>query len=245
MKKLLKTLFILTIFIVTFLTTSYFLYSKYKINLINNVNKDVFMNNSYTNNENTEVKEEESDNKDIIGTITIDELQINEKILQSSNNSYYMNHDINNNYNEMGSIFLDYRNTLDSKKLLIYGHNSQYIDTLFGRLENYLDLEFLKNNPYIKTNFNGIDYIYQIFSIMIVPNTTKTHTRIEFSTGKELEEHILWMKNNSIVNLEVDVNINDQLMTLQTCYYEPEDSFLLINLKKVGDNNGKKNSEIN
>ena len=63
------------------------------------------------------------------------------------------------------------------------------------------------------------------------------HTKIEFSTVEELENHIKWMQEESVINLNVLVNINDQLMTLQTCYYEPSDSFLLINLKKVEDNN--------
>lgn len=235
MKKLLNILFI---FMLIFLTISYFFNYKNKSDYINNINKNVFMNNAYTSGENVETNWKEFGNKNIIGTIEVDVLGISEKILQGDNNSYYMNHDINNNYSKQGSIFLDYRNSLNSKKLIIYGHNSRHIQTVFGLFEKYLNFEFATNNRYIKTIFGDVEYVWEIFSVMIVPNTTKTHTRIEFSTGKELEEHILWMKNNSIININTDVNVNDQLMTLQTCYYEPDDSFLLINLKKVGDNNG-------
>ena len=78
---------------------------------------------------------------------------------------------------------------------------------------------------------------WEIFSVMIIPDNTTTHTKIEFSTVEELENHIKWMQEESVINLDVRVSINDQLMTLQTCYYEPSDSFLLINLKKVEENN--------
>ena len=239
MNKLLKSLSIISIFIITILTSSYFLYKKELKQIDTKVNEQVqiLFNNSSSTNEKDEVFGKGLDNKDIKGTITIDSLEVDTLVVQSNNNSYYMNHDVNNNYNEVGSTFMDYRNTINSKKILIYGHNSKYLETLFGRLERYLDLEFTKNNPYITTNLFGSISIWEIFSIMIVPNTTKEHTRIEFTSSKELEEHISWMKDNSIISLDVEVNVNSQLLTIQTCYYNPDDSFLLINFKKVEEDN--------
>lgn len=202
-------------------------------------NKEIFkvvMNNiSSSNNVIIELRNE-FDNDDIKGMILSEAIGLNTVIVQSKDNGYYMNNDIDKTSNIVGSIFLDYRNSFSSKKLLIYGHNSRDLKTDFGKLEKYLDLEFTKNNPYLYLITDNEKTKWEIFSVMIVPNDTTEHTKIEFSSATQLQEHLNWMKNNSKINLDKDVNVNDHLMTLQTCYYEPKDSFLLINLKKVDDN---------
>lgn len=188
-------------------------------------------------NKRIEVLRKEFDNEDIKAVISSDALELECIVLQTNNNEFYMNHDEKKNYEIKGSVFLDYRNYYDSKKLIIYGHNSKTLKTNFGKLSKYLDEEFAKNNPYIYLITDEGITKWKIFSIMIVPNNTTKHTKIEFATANELEEHISWMKDNSIVPITENVNINDQLLTLQTCFYEPENSFLLVNFKKVEDNN--------
>lgn len=179
----------------------------------------------------------EFDNKEIKAVISSKSLELKSVVVQTNNNEFYMNHDARREHDIKGSLFFDYRNELDSKKLLIYGHNSRTLETDFKKLTKFLNEEFAKNNPYIYlTTEEGISK-WKIFSIMIVPKNTTTHTRIEFSSSKELTNHISWLIDNSIIDFEEDVGLNDQLMTLQTCFYEPKDSFLLVNFKKVGDNN--------
>lgn len=233
MKKILKTFFVIAVFCLTFLMGTYFLKTK------NSDTSDiqVFLNNIPTTNERIDVLRKEFDNEDIKAIISSKLIGLDAIVVQSSDNIYYMDHNINKKYNRVGSIFIDYRNDFNSKKIIIYGHNSKDLETDFGKLATYLDLEFTKKNPYIELITNENITKWEIFSVMVVPNSTTAHTRIEFSSVKQLKEHLDWMKNNSKIQLEVEVDINDQLMTLQTCYYEPEDSFLLINLKKVEDNN--------
>lgn len=179
----------------------------------------------------------EFDNKEIKAVISSKSLELESVVVQTNNNEFYMNHDARREHDIKGSLFFDYRNNLDSKKLLIYGHNSRTLQTDFKKLTKFLDEEFAKSNPYIYlTTEEGISK-WKIFSIMIIPKNTTTHTRIEFSSSKELSNHISWLIDNSIIDFEEDVELNDQLMTLQTCFYEPKDSFLLVNFKKVGDNN--------
>ena len=62
-------------------------------------------------------------NNDIIGTISVENTDINEVLVQASDNKYYLTHDIYGNYDKYGSVFLDHRCNKNSKKLLIYGHN--------------------------------------------------------------------------------------------------------------------------
>lgn len=238
MKKVLKVLLIIIIFSIGFLLVGYLPNQQIKNNK-NEKNKTwVFLNKSSHTDERIEVLRKEFGNEDIKAIISSESIGLESIVVQSSDNIYYMDHDVNQKYDKVGSIFIDYRNDFNSKKILIYGHNAQTLETDFGKLEKYLDPTFAKNNPYITLITDDGITTWEIFSVMIVPNNTTSHTRIEFSSVKQLEDHLDWMRTNSKVKFDVSVDINDQLMTLQTCYYEPKDSFLLINLKKVEENNG-------
>ncbi len=178
-----------------------------------------------------------SNNSDVVGIINAPAIDLLDAIVKTTDNNYYTNHNINKNINTVGSIFMDYRNLLDSKKIIIYGHNSleSDIETGFGKLTKFMDYEFTKQNKYIKIYTSCGLQEWEIFSVMVVDNNTTYHTKINFKDDEELQEHLNWLINNSIFDLGTKVSNNDQLLTLQTCINEPNNSFLLINLKKESD----------
>ena len=80
-----------------------------------------------------------------IGTLKILGSNFERILVQTDNNNFFLSHDINGEFSNIGSIFLDYRNKLTDRKLLVYGHNSKTIkDAPFHFLENYLD--YLEND---------------------------------------------------------------------------------------------------
>lgn len=114
----------------------------------------------------------ENNNDDIVGTIEILNTGFKAPILQGRDNDYYLRRLPNKQYNINGSIFLDYRvNINTSKKLLIYGHNDANLKMPFEILEEYYDIEFLKNHKIIeiKTYENKLRK-YELFSIFIEPS---------------------------------------------------------------------------
>jgi sortase B len=132
-----------------------------------------------------------------------------------------------------GSIFMDYRNNFDDKKILIYGHNSTKLDPPFRDLEKYANKTFYEKYPYIEYTTEKGKYKYIIFSVMISEKGNYRHTVLNFNNENEWNEHLKWMKDNSVYDTQIDVDINDEILTLQTCYYEPKDSYLIINAKKI------------
>ena len=45
---------------------------------------------------------------------------------------------------------MDYRNKVDDKKIIIYGHNSEVIDTDFKKLNKYTDKSFYEKHKIMK-----------------------------------------------------------------------------------------------
>jgi len=79
---------------------------------------------------------EEYQNNDVVATLEILNTNYKVPVVQGTDNDYYLNHLPNKEYSIMGSIFLDYRVNIDnSKKLLIFGHNSSTYNMPFDILE--------------------------------------------------------------------------------------------------------------
>lgn len=171
-------------------------------------------------------------NDDISAVLKIDGTSIDEIVVKSSDNKDYLKHTVDGKEDKYGTIFIDYRNNLNDRKILIYGHNSIKSNPPFHELENYVSKDFYEKYPYVEliTEEGTRDYI--IFSIMISGKGNYKHTVINFEDDSEFKSHLDWMKNNSIYDTNVEVNATDEILTLQTCYYKPKNSYLIINAKK-------------
>ena len=132
-----------------------------------------------------------------------------------------------------GAVFLDYRNNFNDRKLLLFGHNARKLKTVpFHDLEKYKDESFYTDNKYINLNLNNEDSKWIIFSVMIVKKGDNTHMKLNFSETGWLQ-HLNWLKNNSIYDTKVDVSANDRIVVIQTCNYNPDDTYLLVSAKKI------------
>lgn len=164
-------------------------------------------------------------------TLMIPNMDIVIPIAQGIDNSYYLNHSLDGEENKIGTPFLDYRNHLDDQKLLIYGHNSRTLKTEFHVLEEYLNPSFLKEHSSLVLNGKDFTYRYQIFSVLIVTDNFQ-HMRLGLDR-EEYWRHLKWFRDHSIYNTLIDIHEDDDILVLQTCYYHPKDSYLLVVAKKV------------
>ena len=187
---------------------------------------------SQVNSKYVNVARNEFNNQDIIGRLYIESIRLDVPLVQTEDNEYYLNHDVYKNLDKVGSIFLDYRNNIDlDSKILIYGYNSKNIETDFKKLENFLDLDFfnnLDNRKIILESNNKISY-YEIASVIITVSDFQ-HMKLTF-TKDEWKKHIDWLNKSSLYQSFLDYD--DQILIMQTCYYEPDDSYLLIVAKKI------------
>lgn len=184
----------------------------------------------------TKTLREKYNNNDIIGTISIPNSDINEILLQSSDNDYYLKHDVYGNNDIYGSVFLDYRCKKDSKKLLIFGHNDYKEETPFSNLENYYNEDFFKDHQYIEVIMDNEKIKYQIFSVYI---EAKDFTYMNLNIDENRYNiDLVKYKNKSLYDTNVAVEKNDNILILQTCsnhkdYKNYKDKYLLIIAKKI------------
>lgn len=169
-------------------------------------------------------------NDDILGELSIPNTNLKVPVAQSSNNEYYLNHLLDKSYNTLGSIFLDYRNKITDRKIIIYGHNSQNVVTEFQLLEKYISKDYYDSHSDIYLKTVDDEYHYKIFSVYIAV-TDYRHVNLKLA-GDKYTNHLSWLKSQSIYDTFVEVSDED-ILVLQTCYYDPVGSYLIVAAKKV------------
>ena len=159
-------------------------------------------------------------NEDIIGYIVIPEV-VSYPVLQKDNNNYYLNHDINNNQNIKGSIFMDYRVSFNDRKILIYGHSGKEQDLPFLQLNKYSEESFFQENKIIYLYSVDKIYTYEIFS-SYVETADFDYVNINSFNGLTWFEHLLKLKEKSNYQTDVALTKNSKVLILQTCSMNQE-----------------------
>ncbi|HKL99748.1 MAG TPA: class B sortase [Mobilitalea sp.] len=181
-------------------------------------------------------------------------------VVQSSNGDpdYYLTRDWMGKKVKAGSLFLDEKSSVErnSQNLVIHGHNMTSTDDMFHYLLKYTEdaVQYIKSGKETgdeKDYFDShpiIDFntIYQtgqwkIFSIFITNGTNKkedffNYTKSEFSSSSDFLNFIYQLRIRSMFNADdVDINENDQILTLSTCSYEVKDYRTVIVARRVRD----------
>ena len=172
-------------------------------------------------------------NPDVVGWIKVNNTSINYPVLQSTDNDYYLKHDIYGNEMISGWIFMDYRNNSKdlNKNTIIYGHAARS-GLMFGTLYKTTYDWWINNDKNHIITFNTLDEetSYQIFSIYKT-DVTSDYLRVNFSNSEDYMSFIEMIKNRSIHNFDVEIKEDDKIITLSTC--SGTNRRLVIHAKKL------------
>ena len=158
-------------------------------------------------------------NSDIVAWLKVNGTNIETTVVKTTNNDYYLTHNFNKEYNSAGWIFADYKNKVDGtdKNLVIYGHNMRD-DSMFGSLKWVINEDWYNNedNKYITLITENETQVYEVFSVY---QTEKEDYYIQtnFNTEKEFNTFAQTIKKRSKKDFNVDVNKEDNILTLSTC----------------------------
>ncbi len=107
-------------------------------------------------------------NQDYQGWLSIEGTNIDYPTVRAVDNYFYLDKDFLKNKNELGAIFMDYRNVgnFNDRHTAIYGHYT-WNGKMFADLHNYKEEGFGKENNIIKFNTLYGEKEFQIFSVYV------------------------------------------------------------------------------
>lgn len=166
-------------------------------------------------------------NKDIIAWIYCENTPINYPVLRCEDNSYYLNHLPDGQYNKNGSLFVDYRcsSNFSDFNTIIYGHNMK-TEKMFGSLTNYKKQSYYDEHPIIYLLTPQQNYQIKLVSGFITSSDSNVYSFSE--TFKERKEFIDYAQLNSVFTSGVKITETDNLITLSTCSYENSNARFVV-----------------
>lgn len=179
-------------------------------------------------------------NKRLIGWVKIDDTNIDYPVMQTTDNEYYLDHNLNQEYDKNGSIFMDKDCDVlkPSTNLILYGHHMKS-GQMFGGLSLYSDQNYYEKHPCIQ-----FDTIYEkgLYEIMYVFRSRvysedeivfKYYQFIDAQSEQEFDSYMNDMEGMSLYDTGVTASFGDRLLTLSTCDYQEKNGRFVVVAKKV------------
>lgn len=162
-------------------------------------------------------------NKDTVAWIKVNNTKIDYPVVQSSDNEYYLNRDFYKKSNVYGWVFMDFRNktSILDQNTIIYGHQDRH-GLMFTTLNEALKPSWYKNsdNQIIELNTPNKLYKFKIFSVYITDPVTD-YLVTNFNDKDRYTNFLNNLVKKSIYNFGVNVDKDDKILTLSTCYDGP------------------------
>lgn len=171
-------------------------------------------------------------NSDVVGWLRVSGTNVDYAILQTDNNDFYMERDINKNYSRDGYIFMDFRNVfgenedVNSDNLLIYGHNMAN-GSMFNTMHRYKKSGFFQEHPFVEISSLYKDYQYKIYTCILANGAAGSDFEfwnyvnfpMEQSGNAEAEFNDFKSKvdSHAIFKTGVDLKFGDDIVSLSTC----------------------------
>ena len=176
-------------------------------------------------------------NPDTIGWLKVGKV-IDMPIVQRDN-SFYLSHDYSGAKASGGTIFLDENCSIlpQDDQLILYGHNMR-IGTVFGELDRFRDLSYLKANPIITFDTLYEEAKYVIIAVFdMSAETEDPHfmqmLHFNFVDNEDFMTYYFEARRRSFFDIPVDVQYGDKLLTMITCSYSLRDGRLITMLRKL------------
>ena len=179
-------------------------------------------------------------NKDLIGWLKIADINIDYPVMQTNDNTYYLDHNFDNKYDKNGCLFLDYQCDVINRNtnLIIYGHNMQS-GKMFGSLSKYSDEAYYKEHP--KFEFDtiyekGAYEIVYVFRSKIYNEDAvvfKYYQFLDVQSEKEFNSNMAEMAKISLYDTGITPQYGDELLTLSTCDYQENNGRFVIVARKI------------
>ena len=179
-------------------------------------------------------------NKKLMGWLKIDDTNIDYPVMQTSDNTYYLDHNYNQEYDKNGSIFLDYNCSVypRSTNMIVYGHHMKS-GNMFGNLQKYAKESYGKKHSVITfdTIYEKAQYqVMYVFRSQVYNEDDivfKYYQFIEANSETEFNSYMQEMSELSLYDTGVTAEFGDSLLTLSTCDSSQTDGRFVVVAKRI------------
>ncbi|MCL2857944.1 MAG: class B sortase [Oscillospiraceae bacterium] len=175
------------------------------------------------------IAEKYARNSDTVGWLYVPNTSIDDVVVHypHDENEFYLRRNFERRTSMSGVYFADFRNTFDgtaaglSRNTVIYGHSLDWDDDpdapYFDQLKRFLDEDFARENPYIFFSVAGEDLVWEVFSVYYA--TRFLPYNLPDFTDAGFIDILDQIKKRSQFIYDVDVGLDDKILTLSTCTY--------------------------
>ena len=172
-------------------------------------------------------------NPDVYAWITVPGTRIDYPVLQNpDDNSYYLTHTIDGEVKTEGAIFTENYNHTDMEdpNTVIYGHDMKN-GSMFQNLLNYQDRGFFEENREVIIYTPDAVRHYKIFAAYLYDDRHLLQSFNFYNTDvfRQYLDRIFSIRDmNACIDTSTDVDTDDKIVTLSTCYGSQSDRRYLV-----------------
>lgn len=177
-------------------------------------------------------------NKDVTGYLYYPKLDISHPILQGKTNDTYLYTDINGNYSEFGSVFLDSDNksNYSDKNNIIYGHTVFGWTGMFTRIQELTNKEVFDSAKTFILYTPNQNYRCEVFALFAGEPGEELY-QIGFERSHDFTKWIKEVKRRSLyTDPKVVVSKKDKIVSLSTCSQRYGSGRYIVYAKMTPDN---------
>lgn len=158
-------------------------------------------------------------NENIVGWITIPNSQLNNPVMYSGDNDYYLHHNYLDEESRAGSVFMDFRNDVEGlgRHTILYGHVMRN-GSMFGELDKFAEQSYADEHSVMTFSTLYENYELQVFAAYET-TTDFYYIETDFTDDAAFGQFLTEIQKRSVISMPVDVDVTatDQILTLSTC----------------------------
>ena len=183
-------------------------------------------------------------NKEVIGWLVVNKTNIDYPVLQSDNNSKYVNTDVYGKFSLAGSIFLDYKNNKNFSDMnnILYGHHMEK-DMMFGEIDSFAQKDYFDKHTKGKLFYDNQWHKIEFFAFLCMDAYDDIIYNTFLNWEQDGDTYLNYIKENAINYREISAE-KKRFLTLSTCNSDSTNGrYILIGYIKDGYGTGGKDSK--
>ncbi len=182
-----------------------------------------------------------NENSDYVGWLKIPDTRIDYPVVDREDDpEYYLHRAFNGSKSFGGTLFLGEASGVDTKCLIIYGHNMKN-GSMFGTLDYYKKADYWKEHPIIRFYVDGKPRTYEIFAavetkVLYEGESGFKYYRYDGDISEEkYGELVNWLRGHSDYDTGIVPEYEEQILMLSTCSYHTKNGRFVVAARRVAE----------